>query len=259
MNKMNNIKEEIKKILYTLSALAIIVLLGFVPTSKDKNFPITIYWGDLGKRMVEVGVIDSEKFPNYHNERNLEINSQNSRVVLNTLWAFGLANKNPILTEGPMMDPRYGGAGNFASTGGWTLAKDGAMKHYGMHEFVTLTPEQQVLVEKVSQNIYRPCCNNSTYFPDCNHGMAMLGLLELMASQGATEEQMYKTALEVNTLWFPDTYTAIQTLFESRGADWNTVDPKEILSVEYSSATGFSNVLSQIGPQKSRGGASCGV
>ena len=58
------------------------------------------------------------------------------------------------------------------------------MNHYSMHRFIVLTPEQQALVEKVSKGIYRPCCGNSVYFPDCNHGMAMLGLLELMASQG---------------------------------------------------------------------------
>ena len=101
------------------------------------------------------------------------------------------------------MDPRYGGAENFASTGGWTLAKGRAMDHYSMHRFVELTPEQQALIEKVSKNIFRPCCRNSTYFPDCNHGMAMLGLMELMASQGASETEMMTKAQEVNDLWFP--------------------------------------------------------
>ena len=117
---------------------------------------------------------------------------ENSGTILNLLWAFGLANKNEILEKGPMMDKRYGGAENFASTGGWTLSKGDSMNHYSMHSFITLTPQQQSLVEKVSQNIYRPCCGNSTYFPDCNHGMAMLGLLELLASQGISENEMYK-------------------------------------------------------------------
>ena len=39
------------------------------------------------------------------------------------------------------------------------------------------------IVEEIAGNIYRPCCGNSTAFPDCNHGMAMLGLIELMVSQ----------------------------------------------------------------------------
>lgn len=31
------------------------------------------------------------------------------------------------------------------------------------------------------------CCGNSTYFPDCNHGAAMLGFIELAVSQGLVE------------------------------------------------------------------------
>jgi len=193
------------------------MLFGLSPVG-EKAFSLS--WGNLGVKMVEAGVIDEEKFENLYSARGglspearklltdsdngeLVINSKNSGVMLNMLWALGLGNKNPILESGPMMDPKYGGAGNFASTGGWTLAKGGAMDHYSMHSFMTLTNEQQTLIEKVSKSIFRPCCKNSTYFPDCNHGMAMLGLLELMASQGASEAEMNKKALEVNTLWFP--------------------------------------------------------
>lgn len=230
---------------------------------------LPVKWGDLGVQMIETGVIDKVKFENLYSQRgglseaekkllegsdngNLVINSENSGVMLNMLWAFGLANKNTILENGPMMDPKYGGAGNFASTGGWTLAKGNAMNHYSMHKFVTLTPEQQALVERVAKNIYRPCCDNSTYFPDCNHGMAMLGLLELMASQGVNEQEIYKIALQVNTLWFPDQYTAIKTFMVSQGIDWNTVDPKKILGIEYSSASGIQKVMSQIKPQEQK-------
>ncbi|KKU50487.1 MAG: hypothetical protein UX71_C0001G0142 [Parcubacteria group bacterium GW2011_GWA1_47_10] len=246
-----------KEVLSALLVIIVIVFLGLTPVTPTGTF--SIRWGDLGVRLAEAGVIDANKFPDFYDEEFMTISPENSRVALNTLWALGLSNKNPILTEGPMMDPRYGGAENFASTGGWTLAKGDTMSHYGMHSFITLTPEQQDLVERMSKNIYRPCCGNSTYFPDCNHGMAMLGLLELMASQGAMEAQMYKTALEVNTLWFPDTYAAIKTLFASRGVDWSTVDPKEILGAEYSSASGYQRVLSQIEPQQQKGGPSCGV
>ena len=158
-----------------------------------------------------------------------------------------------------MMDPRYGGAGNFASTGGWTLSRGNAMDHYSVHAFITLTKEQQMLVERVSKNIYRPCCGNSTYFPDCNHGMAMLGLLELMASQGVSEQDMYKVALQVNTLWFPDTYEAIKAFYISKNIDWNTADPKIILGAEYSSASGYQKVMSQIKPQEQKGGTGCGA
>ena len=133
--------EKLKNIFSFAIVIAVLLLLGFAPADKQAKPLFVIYWGDLGARLVEAGVIDPEKFPNYYNERNLEITPENSRVALNTLWAFGLANKNPILAEGPMMDPRYGGAGNFASTGGWTLARGDAMNHYSMHSFVTLTEE----------------------------------------------------------------------------------------------------------------------
>lgn len=237
---------------------------------------LPVVWGDIGVQMIEAGVIDQTKFEELYAQRgglavtdkefltgsnngNLMIHSENSGMILNMLWAFGLANKNPILENGPMMDKQYGGAGNFASTGGWNLAKGSAMDHYSMHKFITLTPEQQALMERVAKNIYRPCCNNSTYFPDCNHGMAMLGLLELMASQGVSEADMYKVALQVNTLWFPGQYEAIKTFITSQGTDWNTVDPKKILGAEYSSATGIQKVMSQIKPQEQKGGTGCGA
>ena len=167
---------------------------------------IPVTWGDMGKQLVEAGVIDQEKFGDMSvKEQNgkLVINKDNEHTILNLLWAFGLANKNEILEKGPMMDQQYGGAGGFASTGGWTLAAGDAMDHYSMHQLITLTPEQQELVEKTSKNIFRPCCKNSTYFPDCNHGMAMLGALELMASQGKNEKELYAVAEAVNKVWFP--------------------------------------------------------
>ena len=100
------------------------------------------------------------------------------------------------------------------------------MDHYSKHQFITLTDKQQKLVEEVSKNIYRPCCNNSTYFPDCNHGMAMLGLLELMASQNINEREMYKNALKVNSYWFPTTYLTIAKYLDMNGRDWDKTEPK---------------------------------
>src|SRR3989338_3332622 len=179
---------------------------------------LPVRWGDLGVKLVGTGVIDKNKFESLYAGRGglpeekklledvqigqLKIMEENSGFLLNLFWALGLGTKNDILETGPMADPRYGGAGNFASTGGWTLTNGGAMNHYSRHPFIVLTPEQQTLVDKVSKGIYRPCCGNSTYFPDCNHGMAMLGLLELMASQGVSEQDMWKTALTVNSYWF---------------------------------------------------------
>ena len=237
---------------------------------------LPVKWGNLGKQLVETGAIDAEKFESIYiqrgglsegnkkllygeNNENLTIDSENAGYILNLLWAFGLANKNPVLEQGPMVYKQYGGAGNFASTGGWTMAKGDAMNHYGKHQFIDLTNEQQALVERVSKNIYRPCCGNSTYFPDCNHGMAMLGLLELMASQGVLENDMYRVALIVNSYWFPDTYLTIAKYFQNRGVEWENVDAKEVLSSAYSSALGYQQILSEVEPPKSRGGGGCGV
>ena len=158
-----------------------------------------------------------------------------------------------------MMDSRYNGADRFASTGGWTLAHGGATDHYSRHLFVTLAPEQQELVERVAKTVYRPCCNNPTHFPDCNHGMAMLGLLELLAAQGADEAAMYKTALQVNTLWFPNNYSVIAQFLDSKGIAWDKADAKSVLGAEFSSASGYQQVLSQVKPDRNTGGSSCGV
>lgn len=237
---------------------------------------LPVRWGDLGKRMTDAGVIDAQKFEALYAQRGgldentkrlltgtdngaLVITQQNSGAILNLLWALGLGNKNAVLDSGPMKDPQYGGADKFASTGGWTLAKGSVMNHYSKHALVTLTQEQQALVERVAKNVYRPCCGNSTYFPDCNHGMAMLGLLELMAAQGVSEAQMYKTALAVNAYWFPDTYLTIAKYFAKRGVSWAQIDPKEALNSTYSSAQGYRQILSEVEPVKPQGGGGCGV
>jgi hypothetical protein len=246
-----------------------------VITTSQVVLPAT--WGDLGKKMAAAGVIDETQFKALYAQRgglsqgeqalldssdnkNLVINQQNAGTLLNILWALGLGNKNPILENGPMQDKKYGGAGNFASTGGWTIAAGKPMDHYSAHKFITLTADQQALVERVAKGIYRPCCGNSVYFPDCNHGMAMLGLLELMASQGVNEAQMYKAALSVNSFWFPDMYRTIARYFESKGISPQSVDPKEILGTAYSSGQGFARIQSLVPaekPTQSQGG--CGV
>lgn len=234
---------------------------------------LPIRLGTIGPDLVDTGVIAREKFlALYEGEKKkiaeklltsttdatFTITRENAPMFLNLMWALGLGNENRVLTEGPMMDPQYNGAGNFASTGGWTLAQGDAMNHYGKHSFVTLTPYEQVLVEKVSQNIYRPCCDNPTYFPDCNHGMAMLGLLELLASQGATEDEMYRAALAVNSYWFPDTYLTIAEYLRMNDSSWTATAPRVILGKEYSSASGFQKVTAKVQP-KARSGGSCGV
>lgn len=243
-----------------------------------KGVTLPVVWGDLGAKLVDAGVIDADKFKSIYEQRGqfteeyrkllldqnngkIKITKENSGYILNLFWALGLANKNEILEKGEMVDPQYGGAKGFASTGGWTIAKGGAMEHYSKHTLVNLTPEQQALVDKVSRGIYRPCCGNSVHFPDCNHGMAMLGLLELMASQGVSEQDMWNTALTVNSYWFPNNYLTIATYMQSKGIDWKNVNPQEMLSAQYSSSRGYANIASQVTQPNSQsaGGSGCGL
>ncbi|OGG48915.1 hypothetical protein A2678_02505 [Candidatus Kaiserbacteria bacterium RIFCSPHIGHO2_01_FULL_53_31] len=225
---------------------------------------LPIIWGDLGAQMVEVGAIDAARMEALYQDRGgfppefrkmleknmnekIVITSTNSGYLLNLLWALGLANKNPVLADTTeMMNPAYKGAGGFASTGGWTLAQGNPMNHYNMHTLITLTAAEQALVDRVSRNIYRPCCNNSTHFPDCNHGMAMLGFLELMASQGVNEQDMYKAALAVNSYWFPETYLTLATYMQNKGVEWKDISPQEVLGKNYSSSSGYANIASQV-------------
>lgn len=250
-------------------------LIAQVLPSAGVELPVT--WGDLGQQMVKAGVIDQQKFTALYAQRGglspedtkmltaggngkIKITNENSGTILNLLWALGLGNKNIILETGEMQDPKYGGAAKFASTGGWTISSGQPMDHYSKHMFIRLTAGQQQMVEEVSKNIYRPCCGNSTHFPDCNHGMAMLGLLELMASQGVSQTDMYKYALAVNSYWFPNNYLTVASYFKSKGTDWSKVDPKVILSAQYSSGQGYQQLLQQTQPQQapqSKGG--CGV
>ena len=114
-----------------------------------------VVWGNLGAQLVNSGAIDADKFKAIYEQRGaftdeyknlllgenngkIKITNENSGYILNLFWALGLANKNPILEEGEMMNPAYGGAGNFASTGGWSLAQGNTMDHYSRHKFFDL-------------------------------------------------------------------------------------------------------------------------
>lgn len=242
----------------------------------SEGVEIPVEWADVGQRLTESGAIDKDAFLALYESREslaedavrlldgqdrgkMIITPENALLWLNLLWAFGLANQNEILENGPMQDEQYGGAEGFASTGGWSLAVGDTMNHYSRYQFVSLTPEQQERVVNVSQGIYRPCCGNSTYFPDCNHGMAMLGLLELMAAQDMSEGDMYQYALRVNAYWFPQTYLTIAKYFAEQGISWSEVDAQEVLGYDFSSGSGYQNILSQVEPARGQAGGSCGV
>lgn len=256
----------------------------FQAINPQEGYELNISYGDLGPKMIELGVIDLEKFQDvYENagqplgkeqlkiltegsQEKIKITPENSYFLLNFFWAFGLANKNKILTEGEITKYGQDQVGNFASTGGWSLTRgDDVMDYYAIGDLIALTPKQQQLVDEVSGNVYRPCCNNPTSFPDCNHGMALLGVLELMAASGATEEEMYEAAKFINAYWFPSNYYDLAIYFKAKdGKDFADIDGKVILGRDYSSVTGWQNIknwLSQNGYEKEvpRQGGGCGV
>lgn len=241
----------------------------------EGGFSAPVKWGNLGSTLVSLGVIDLEKFKKAVNpnpeqlailekegDQPITINQGNAQFVVDVLWALGLAQKSKVYTEGPMGKEYKEKVGNFASTGGWTLAKGPATNYLNRHEIVKLNSEQQNRVFEIAKNVYRPCCGNHTAFPDCNHGMAALGLIELMVAGGFSDEEIYKTILGFNSFWFPQSYLAAAAHFSLEGKNWQDIDAKQILGQEFSSGQGAAKISQEIGPLSylygGRGG-SCGV
>lgn len=255
----------------------------FNEINPEVGYEINASFGQLGPKMLTLGVIDFDKFKSTYEksgqpliaeqleiltkgtDKKVKITRENSYFLLNFFWAAGLGNKNKILTEGDMVKYGKDQVGNFASTGGWSLAQGEPMNFYAKGTFIALTFDQEALVGKVASQIYRPCCNNSTAFPDCNHGMALLGVLELMASNGATENQMFEAAKYFNAYWFPGNYYDLALYFKNKeGKKFSQIPGKIILGKDYSSSSGWQSVkkwLAEKGliekPPKQGGG--CGV
>lgn len=236
---------------------------------------IAVMWGDMGQKLVEAGAIDLDKFKQQYGGltpeqqeilqgdslKQVTFTPDNIQFWTNMLWSFGLTQHSRVLSEGPMATQAdQFPLGNYASTGGWTLGSLDATELYNSANLITLTPEQETLVYQVASNVFRPCCNNPTSFPDCNHGMAVLGLLELMASQGMGESDLYHGALLFNSYAFPDTYITLAAYFAMQNIPWTEVDPRTALGSEYSSAQGAQQVVARIGsiPGTPQGG-SCGT
>ncbi len=247
------------------------------------GFKLSVTYGDIGPVMLAAGAIDYDKFLQVYDragrplsdvqkeiliqgsDKRIVFNSENAYFLLNYFWALGLVCENPILTEGPMMQYGLEEVGRFASTGGWTIGAKPATDLYASTPLLTLTSEQQTRLERVAQNVYRPCCNNPTHFPDCNHGMAMLGLLTLLASEDASEAELYDAAKYANAFWYPQQYFELALYFDAvDGQEFSKVDSQKVVSGEFSSGTGFGNihqylVVNGLLEQAPGSGNSCGV
>lgn len=215
------------------------------------------FGGQIFPRLVETGAIDLEKFKALYESRGgllteqleilteggdnlITINAENSNFLVNIFWALGIADKNEILEKSPMITGKWS-VFDFASTGGWSLGKEkNGGVYYNKFELIKLSPEQQKIAEYVAENSYRPCCGNSTAFPDCNHGAALLALIELGASQGLSKEELFDIGVKFNSFWFPRQYIETALYFKIlKNIDWEDANPEEIMSEKYSSAGGW--------------------
>jgi hypothetical protein len=252
-------------------------------TFPEEGFLLPVTFDDLGIQMVKGGVFNRDQFIQVYQEAGqtltedqlsildgtytdkISINHANAYFLLNFLWALGLSNKNSILDSGLIQQYSENKIENFASTGGWTLAIRPIGEVFSSLNMINLTAEQQKRVEETAAAIFRPCCNNPTLFPDCNHGMAMLGLLELMASQEASVDAMMQAAKYVNAFWFPQQILEQAIYFKKvEGKAYQDVDARTILSPQYSSVAGFAKLHQYLSdkqwlPNSSNSGGSCGV
>lgn len=220
-------------------------------------------WGDLLPRLVADGVIDLEKFSaaaargghsltddqlrllTAGGDDPIAIDAHSSKFVLNALWAVGLATENKLLTDGPM-GQRPDGAATLASTAGWTLGKEPGPSYLGTLNLLPLKSEHQHVVEEVAHGVYRPCCNNPTSFPDCNHGMAALGLVEIMAYQGATADEIFDALKVFNAYWYPEQYLMLAAYYDRQSTKWDKADPRELLDAEHSAGNGWKQIAAAV-------------
>lgn len=248
----------------------------------EKGFQSRLVLGDSVIKLVKNGVIDKDKFEAIYKDRGglpdelkdvltipsnkpILLTRSNANFYVNLLWPLGLANRMETNKQSPVNGKSLF---NFASTGGWNLGKEeNGGAYFNKLDIVGLTPTQEALATKIAQNSYRPCCNNSTFFQDCNHGSALLGVLELGAAQGLTEDELYREALAFNSFWFSSSYIQNALYLKAvKNIDWENADPKAVLDKEFSSASGNYKIQAEVAKipnliptQGHGGGGGCGT
>ncbi|MEK0082898.1 hypothetical protein [Benzoatithermus flavus] len=194
----------------------------------------------------------------------IRLTRENVGYYLQLLWPIGLANALESNRDSPLNGDLLF---RFASTAGWTLGREeNGGAYFNRFRVVELTPEQEALAVRVAQSTYRPCCDNSTFFQDCNHGSALFGLLQLGAAQGLGEDELYREALAFNAFWFPDNYAQTALYFRLfEGRRWADVVPEVVMSYPFSALRPWQdNVHARLArvpnllPQR-RGWANCGL
>ncbi len=246
---------------------------GQEPTGADREawigpFALPVTYGELGPTLLSIGAISYERMAATYTQSSMPLTSAqqdvlregssdpividraNARFLLDFFWALGLANRNTILTDGPMVQRSGGQTERFASTGGWRLGAKPTTELYAGTPLVTLTPDQQARLERVASKVYRPCCDNPALFPDCNHGMAMLGMLTLLASEDAEEDEMFTAAKYANAVWFPEQYQNLSIFFSAtEDIEFRDLDAETLVGAKTSSGTAYAAVRGYLGAQ----------
>ncbi len=208
-------------------------------------------------RLISAGVIDRDKYLSFKGGAEnfssawlamldrpsndpIHLTSANAAEFVDLLWPVGLANHLDANNEGSIGGPDVDG---LASTGGWGLGRaDTGGQYFNTHAIVDLSDEQAELAVRIAKAAFRPCCDNSTFFQDCNHGSALYAALQLGASQGLDEDALYREALAFNSFWFPGTYVVTALYFKAvKKTEWRDVDPKLVMAEKFSTASGWAN------------------
>ncbi len=187
---------------------------------------------------------------------NVTVNSSDSTFMLMVLWSLGINNNNTMIGNGPIM--KFGGnPDNLASTGGYRPLGN---LQLGKLNIIGLTQHEQAVANYTAFYSYRPCCDNPTMMPDCNHGAAALGLIELMASQGANETTVFTALKEFNSFEFPQEYTNLAMFLKGRGVDFSSVPGYVLVSKNVSSGSVAAKIqqsLSSSQMGQTGGGSGC--
>jgi len=231
---------------------------GFALDAQDR---LAVVLGDVGPRLIAAGAIDPQRLAAVAAGAGTPLDARAVRLLtaggddavafdakhawflLNVFWGLGLANANPLLTAGPMVRGGWARLRTYASTGGYTLGARPVLDVYASSALVTLSAPQQQRLAAVAADVYRPCCDNPTSFPDCNHGMAMLGLLTLVAARDADADALHRAAVAANRVWFPQAAAQVASYVRATQAgDQGGNDPRAANGRELFSATGYRKV-----------------
>lgn len=247
------------------------------------SYTLPVAYGRLGPQLIDAGAFTYDAFMQVYaaagqplteeqqailregSDAPMVIDHANAYFLLNLLWALGLTNNSRLLREGTMIEASDGQVERFASVGGWSLTAKPINQLYSSAALVTLNDAQQADVEEAAAVIYRPCCNNPTSFPDCNHGMAMLGLLQLMAANNVDVAGMLQAAKMVNSFWYPAQSKDLALYYQAQtGQGFEAMPAQEAVGPANFSSTGYKEVRSWLAANNrlevpNQNGSSCGV